>query len=184
MAYITEAMVEAAFFDLIKRGKPGHNPDYCEYITEPFHWDFQKRQVRLPSGVMDIFGYRGDGTPFVVEVKKGKMSAATVGQLVGYIGQVDYLYKHALRADGDYDTSVPLPTKGILVGRTADNLCLRAASAFGIDIYDYDYVDGEFYFYLHPDSCEFDAMPRDYDEIVERAVVYATNPVFYGRGVR
>jgi hypothetical protein len=180
---ITEAHVEAAFYNLILHGKPGHDQDYCEYTTEPFHWDFSARQVRLPSGVMDIFGYRGDGTPFVAEVKKDKLSAATVGQLIGYIGQVDQLYKYALRVNECNEVNGGLPTRGILVGRTADDLCLRAASAFGIDVYTYDYVQGEFYFFLHADSNEFQVAPRDYDEIVERAAVYATAPVFYGGGL-
>jgi Holliday junction resolvase-like predicted endonuclease len=70
-----EKEVEAAFLD---------------YLKQNHHvWKLVYRQVRLPLGVADIVALSTAGIAAVVEVKRETIDRKTVGQLVGYIGQVN-----------------------------------------------------------------------------------------------
>lgn len=130
-----EKEVEAAFFDFVKQ----------------FKWGPVYRQVQLPLGIADIVGLGPNKHINVVEVKRGKIDRKTVGQLIGYIGQIDRVIE-MLIGSRDYINQLyktEFETVGILVGNSIDKEALSACKALGYDVYLYDCQNGEITFSEH-----------------------------------
>lgn len=127
-----EKEVEAAFFD---------------YLQQTPIWEFMYRQVVLPLGIADIVGLCTSGDVYVVEVKRGTIDRKTIGQLIGYIGQVDNAIE--MVADSDYVRErfrIEHTVVGHLVGKSIDNDALKACKALGYTVYLYDIEDGKITF--------------------------------------
>ena len=134
-----EKEVEAAFFDFVKQ-------DY-------FQWKSVARQVKMPLGIIDILGFAWYGGASIVEVKRGKIDRKAVGQLIGYIGQMDRIIEMitAKRLGGTDFSHIETEheTVGYLVGKTIDREAESACKALGITVYLYEYENGQFVFNQH-----------------------------------
>lgn len=131
-----EKEVEDAFFEYIQQINP--------------IWQSIYKQVVLPLGIADIVGLCTSGHVSVIEVKREKIDRKTIGQLIGYIGQIDCTIKmlanniyieERFRADHQ--------TYGYVVGKSIDKDAMSACRALGYTVYLYDYSDGKITFNEH-----------------------------------
>lgn len=128
-----EREVEAAFFEYIKSG---------DTTIKVSHLTSVKRQVKLPLGIIDIMGFNEAeyGHPYIIEVKRGRIDRKSVGQLAGYVSQMDDIVRKEIRArTGFYTPDIhdEFKTGGCLVGNTIDDDALRAVISLGYDVYIY-----------------------------------------------
>lgn len=133
-----EKEVEAAFFDFMK---------LSEETLKVSHLTSVKRQVKLPLGIVDIMGFNEAeyGYPYIIEIKRGKIDRKAVGQLAGYVSQMDDIVRKEIRARIGFsalDIHDEFKTGGCLVGNTIDDDALRAAVSLGYDVYVYYLKNG------------------------------------------
>lgn len=190
-----EKEVEAAFFDYVQQ-------DY-------FQWESVKRQVKVPLGIIDILGFAKHGGAAVVEIKRGTIDRKTVGQLMGYIGQVNLIIEMVidkqLGGTGFSHIGTQHETCGYLIGKSIDKEAENACKALGFTVYLYEYNDGAFVFneyfdfdqYLFAHMTESDCSKAALevagkvvntiemyatDEIVMRHTAYTFDDTSYPRG--
>ena len=84
-------------------------------------------QVKLPFGIVDILALTAAPehlrpSPVIVEIKRNEITEAAIGQLFGYINQLNYLLENRL-----YDSQSLAPTAiGFIVGQSITERALRS----------------------------------------------------------
>jgi hypothetical protein len=141
MKRILEKHVEDAFLGYIESGVQ------CEGLKK-FHWESVHRQVAFPLGIADIVAFAQYGNPCIVEVKRGAINRNAVGQLVGYVAQLNQLVRSLAEkrmGRGNFSQEW-YETEGYLVGRSINDEALRASRALGYCVYLYDSKHGKITF--------------------------------------
>jgi len=124
--------------------------------------EFRWRQLRLPSGIVDLVGSCFYNSLFIAEVKKGPIDAAAFAQLMRYMHDFKQImfntfdrYQALYRPEWDRVARHPLIhgnwedilLQGALIGHgVKDEALLIACEACNVDVYFYTLSDGEYLF--------------------------------------
>lgn len=139
---------------------------FCDHTdSEPFAARFVARQFRLPSGISDLIA-ANDRSIGVIELKRGAINEAVLGQTLRYMTDLKRIWVHAWHYAIEHDYSseyadllkykrsllayIPPEINAIVVGHSIPNRAL-VETALGADIFcvTYSYQDGDYSFHLH-----------------------------------
>lgn len=122
------------------------NPNRVRYFdgqnwVRPFH-HLMGRQIKTMSGVIDLVVW-GDSLVCPIEIKREKLTAHHLVQLLSYMGDIDcYMRLIAYQEDKE----IPR-IKGILIGHSfADRRLLCACMGANVEVLTYQYQSGEYLF--------------------------------------
>lgn len=134
--------------------------DYPPHLQDVPIFDLQYRQMRIPSGIVDLVGC--DFRITVFELKKGVLDAEALTQLMRYMHDLNLMISIALSElskseawlqwnRGCRDDSL---IRGVLIGNSVSDRNLPiACEGCGVDIITYDFSDGVY---------TFSDLPRDF----------------------
>lgn len=124
--------------------------------------EFRWRQLRLPSGIVDLVGSCFYNSLLIAEIKKGPIDASAFAQLMRYMHDFKQImfntfnrYHGLYRPEWDRIARHPLVhgnwedtlLQGVLIGHgIKDEALLIACEACNVDVYFYTLLDGEYLF--------------------------------------